>query len=142
MKSLKPLWAIALALPLATTSVALADEAHLSDVAQSNPQLAEQYQSLLKPFMGQSEWLANYGTTAPGTQVSLDDTKYVVYWGCKPHDCVSENYAILVEANSQKLVAGAFVRNHFKEQTITHSNISWLGNAQLDEARTLAPFLY
>lgn len=143
MKLLKIFGSLALALPLTFGAFsAQAEQAYLAEVAENHPALAKQFQDMMQPFMREADWLANYGTSAPGSKVSIDDTNYIVYWGCKPHDCTSENYAVLVEPKSQKLVAGAFVRNHYKEQNITHSNVTWLGNAELDVARALASFLY
>src|SRR5690625_5770073 len=43
--------------------------------------------------------------------ISIDDTSYEVYWGCKPKDCISESYTVAYDPKKKEMVAGAFVRN-------------------------------
>lgn len=145
MKIHKQLFTLSALVSLALScSSALAQEnqaPYLADQTQSHPALEQQYLALVQPLVEQSPWLSHYGTTSPGVAVQLDNKPYTVYWGCKPHNCISESYALLVDASNQ-LLAGGFIRNTFDGPKVSHSNITWLGDTQWDFAKVLIQHLY
>ena len=115
---------------------------HLYEAAQENPALKAAFEEIMAPVVKASPWLKSYGTTAPPTAETIDTTDYKVYWGCKPHDCISESYAVLYEPVSKKIVAGAFVRNTFDGPTVVKADVSWLGETDWDRAKVLGKYLY
>ncbi len=124
------------------TACAVSDPTHLGEAAQKSSALQKSYQQLTAPLLDAAPWLANYGTTAPASAASLDNTDYLIYWGCKPHDCISQSYALLYDIKQDKLVAGAFVDNQSAGPNMDTSSITWLGQTSFDQARILAQHLF
>lgn len=131
----------AMAQPPAKAPGAIAPGSHMAEAAQANPALAAAFKQLMTPLK-QASWVASYGTTSPSVIDKTLDTSYLVFHGCKPHDCTSESYAVLVEPGSGKLIAGAFVRSDADGPRLKESRITWLGDAQWDQALLLSKYLF
>jgi hypothetical protein len=112
------------------------------EAAKADPALASEFQRITKPIATGSPWVLSFGTTSPSTTESVDGKTYDVFWGCKPHDCVTESYTVLYDRNAKRITAGAFVRNTYDGPILTESRITWLGKTEYDSARTLAKYLY
>lgn len=140
MKS--PTLMIAAALLFATQSVAADEPKHLYEAAQADPALKSAFADIISPVAKESPWLADYGTTAPPVDETIDDTSYEVYWGCKPKDCISESYTVAYDPKKKEMVAGAFVRNTFDGPIVTGSEIIWLGKTDWDLAKLIGNYLY
>ncbi|MGB6103560.1 MAG: Ivy family c-type lysozyme inhibitor [Pusillimonas sp.] len=135
----------ALALCLAASSPTVSAEqsgAHLYEAAKADPVLSTEFKHIMAPIAGKSPWVLSFGTTAPSTIETVDGKTYDVFWGCKPHDCVTESYAVLYDRNAKHIQAGVFVRNNYDGPTLTESQIIWLRDAELDYARALGKYLY
>lgn len=124
--------------------VAQAEEGpqHLYEAAQANPALKSAFEQIMAPVVKASSWLESYGTTAPPTVETLDNVDYSVYWGCKPHDCISESYVVMYDPTSKEIVAGAFVRNTFDGPNVIKGETTWLGKTDWDKAKVLGKYLY
>lgn len=118
------------------------DAPHLYDAAKADAALSAEFQRVTAPIVQQAPWVRTFGTTAPAATESLDDRSYDVFWGCKPHDCISESYVVMYDRQAKRITAGAFVRNTFSGPKLTSSGITWLGQAEVDEARLLGKYLY
>jgi len=115
---------------------------YLYQVAKSDLNLVSSYKKLVAPVLDQADWLANYGTASPAQAENVDNTEYLVFSGCKPHDCTSQSYAVIYEPQQKKMVAGALVTNNYEGQNIKSSETTWLGETDLDLARVLSKYLY
>lgn len=130
-------------LSLLSGGVAVADEPqHLYEAAQANPDLQAGFADLVAPVIEKAPWLKDYGTTAPPTKISLNDTDYAIYWGCKPHDCTTESYTVAYDIKAKKMVGGAFVSNQLSGSDASISTIQWLGSTDWDLVKALSPYLY
>lgn len=118
------------------------ESVYLADLAKSNKQVAQQYQSLMQDVAKHANWVKEFGTASPGETVSLDGRNYQVFQGCKPHDCTSSSYVVLLDTQKQTLSYGAFVENKESDQGWASSQIQWLGNPELDQIRLMSPALF
>ncbi|ASR88504.1 Ivy family c-type lysozyme inhibitor [Alcaligenes faecalis] len=118
------------------------ESVYLADLAKSNKQVAQQYQNLMQDVAKRASWVKEFGTASPGETVSLDGRHYQVFQGCKPHDCTSSSYVVLLDAQAQTLSYGAFVENKESGPGWTSSQIQWLGNPELDQIRLMSPALF
>lgn len=140
----KALNLFALALSLAAASPLYAEQSgtHMYEATKADPALASEFQRVTKPVATESPWVLSFGTTSPSTTESVDGKTYEVFWGCKPHDCVTESYTVLYDRNAKRITAGAFVRNIYDGPTLTESRITWLGKTEYDSARAMGKYLY
>lgn len=115
---------------------------HLYDAAKADPALAGEFKRIMAPIAKQSSWVQSYGTTSPLVIDSLDEKKYQIFSGCKPHDCITESYVVMYDQQAKRITAGAFVRNTFSGPDLKKSAITWLGKGDLDAARVLGKYLY
>lgn len=115
---------------------------HLYEAAKADPTLAAEFDRAMKPFFSSSAWVESFGTTAPPTTEKVNGQSYDVYWGCKPHDCVSESYVVMYNPEAKQITAGAFLRTEFDGPNLTASNITWVEKTDFDAARVLGKYLY
>lgn len=128
---------------LLTVSTVQADDSqHLYEAAQANPDLKAAFADLIAPVAKKAAWIQEYGTTAPPTKVTVDETDYAVYWGCKPKDCTTESYTVAYDTKAKKMVGGAFVSNQLSGPNASTSSIQWLGATDWDLVKALGPYLY
>lgn len=142
---LKTTAAATLALPLAIAPLPSCSEPagkHISEAAEADSALAAEFKRIMTPVSSSSSWVESFGTTAPATLETVDGKAYSVYWGCKPHDCITESYVILYSQDTKTISAGAFTRNDYDGPQLIKSDITWLGQADLDSARALGKHLY
>lgn len=137
------LFALALCLA-AGSSLANAEQAgvHLYEASKADPALSAEFQRIIKPVATESPWALSFGTTSPSTTESVDGKAYEVFWGCKPHDCISESYVVMYDRSERRIIAGAFVRNVYDGPALNESRITWLGKTEFDSARALGKYLY
>ncbi|MGE4335908.1 MAG: Ivy family c-type lysozyme inhibitor [Pigmentiphaga sp.] len=121
---------------------ALGADMHMGEAARALPGLASSFQALMAPLTDTAPWLKNYGTTMPSSTTTLDGKDYVVFQACKPHDCISQGYAVLVDPDNNTVVGGAFVDSTFDGPRITESKITWFGQVEWDQAVLLGQHLY
>lgn len=57
------------------------------------------------------DWIKKGGVESPMQQVTLKGITYQVYSACKPHDCASENFA-LIYSPADNAMSGLFARNN------------------------------
>lgn len=115
---------------------------YLYQAAQSDLNLVSSYKKLVAPVLEKADWLENYGTASPAQAENIDNNEYLVFYGCKPHDCPSQSYAVIYDPKQKKMVAGALVTNNYEGQNIKSSETTWLGEADLDLARVLSKYFY
>jgi len=121
---------------------ALGADMHMGEAAGAFPSLARSFHTLTAPLAKAAPWLKTYGTTMPSSAISVDDKNYVIFQACKPHDCISQGYAVLVDTASNTVVGGAFVDSTFDGPRITSSQITWFGEVEWDQAVQLGQYLY
>ena len=115
---------------------------YLADLAAADKQIADQYRSLMRDVSKRASWVNQYGTASPAETVSLDGRDYQLFRACKPHNCPSESYVILLDPTKQTVSHGAFVENKSSGQGLGSSRIQWLGAPEADLARQMAPHLF
>lgn len=115
---------------------------HMYEAAKADPALSAEFKRIMKPFISTSSWVESYGTTSPSTIETVDGKTYEVYWGCKPHDCITESYVVLYSQQTRKITAGAFLQNSYDGPNLTKSAITWLEKTDFDSARVLGKYLY
>lgn len=133
--------ALPLALAVPATHAAQAGQ-HMGEAAQADPELSAEFQRVMRTMLASAPWVESYGTTSPSATETIDGHAYEVYWGCKPHDCVSESYVVMYSPDDKIIVAGAFVRNRYEGPDLAESRITWLGKTESDTARVLGKYLY
>lgn len=105
---------------------------YLPDIAEKNTAVAERFVHFFEPVAGQAEWIKNYGTTTPARLVTAGENEqnYLVFQGCKPHDCNTQSYLVLYNPKSEQFEAGALRTDTMTDQgTLTETKITWLGEA-------------
>ena len=130
---------IAFASPTPSTPKAAS---YLAQEAETNPALAKSFATLTAPIANKAEWVKSYGTATPSVAVELDGQPYLLFSGCKPHDCPAETYVVLYDMKSKQMVAGAYVVNTFKDGSAVSSTIEWLGSPNFDQTTLLGQTLY
>lgn len=117
---------------------------YLYEAAETNPGLESSFKEIVAPVLDQSPWLSDYGTAAPAEDVRIDEQEYLLFWGCKPHACVSESYVVLYSLEDKVVVAGALLKNNFDENNdlLKSAEITWLGDTQWDQASVISKHLY
>lgn len=113
---------------------------HMAEAAQASPALAKDFARLTQSL--KVEWLKAYGTTSPAVVQTVDEKRYLVFQGCKPHDCTSESYVVLVHEQSQKIAGGAFVKSENDGPRFTQSHVTWFGDTEWDMAVALGKYLF
>src|SRR5690625_1118064 len=101
---------------------------YLYEAAQSDLNLFSSYNKLTAPVFDQAGWLVNYGTAYPAQKVEVDNTEYLVFFGCMPHYCPSQSYAVIYEPKEKKMLAGAFVTNTYEGQKIKSAELTSPGD--------------
>lgn len=117
-------------------------DVRLPQLVENEPALAEDYKRVMSPLAESSSWVLQFGTTAPAAVEAIDGKEYYAFWGCKPHECTTESYVLLVDQDTHKISAGAFLHNEYDGQTLTSSEITWLGETSFDLARAMGKYLY
>lgn len=147
-KSKQLLTALMLSLGVGTVAAAGADEPtrsnspYLFEAVQKDAALKAAFAQAIEPELSTSPWLSEYGVASPAVSQTIDNVQYQIYSGCKPHDCPSESYAVMYDPQSQRIVAGAVVRNHFDQNQLGQSTVQWLGQTDWDQARALSHYLF
>ncbi len=119
----------------------LAPGMYLADAVTTRPALAASYTRLTQD-VSDVEWLRGYGVASPAEAVEVDGVNWLVFMACKPHDCPSETYTLLVHPDKGEFVAGAFVRNVSDGSSMRRSEITWLGEVEQDTAAVIGGFLF
>lgn len=114
---------------------------HLFEAAQSDQVLAQAFAQTMEAIARTSPWVRQYGTTSPASIETIDGRSYVVFQGCKPHDCVSESYAALYDPQRGKMRA-VFVQSDYAGPSLTQSRLSWLGKPEFEHAKVLGRYLF
>ena len=118
------------------------ESVYLADLAASNKQVNQQYQSLMQDVAKRATWVKEFGTASPAQTVSLDGRDYQLFQGCKPHDCTSASYVVLLDTQKQTMSYGAFIENKASDKGTASSQIQWLGDPELDQLRLMGPALF
>ncbi|HRL21876.1 Ivy family c-type lysozyme inhibitor [Alcaligenes sp. SDU_A2] len=131
----------ALLVPLLATAQSDAP-VYLADLASTNKHVADQYRALMRDVAKRASWVNQYGTASPAETVSVDGRNYHLFRACKPHNCPSESYVVLLDAQKQTLAHGAFVENKTSGPGLASSRVQWLGEPDTDLARHMAAWLF
>jgi len=115
---------------------------HMYEAAKADPELARGFAQAAKPVIGAAPWVSNYGTTSPAEREEIDGRSYLVFHGCKPHDCITESYTILYDPAGRRIHGGAFVRSEYDGAILTGSRITWLGKTEFESASVIGKYLY
>ncbi len=124
------------------SSAQSSESVYLADLAASNKQVNQQYQSLMQDVSKRAAWVKEFGTASPAQTVSLDGRDYQLFQGCKPHDCTSASYVVLLDTQKQTMSYGAFIENKASDKGTASSQIQWLGDPELDQLRLMGPALF
>lgn len=135
------LFALPFALMIQTAKAEQAAQ-HLYEATKTDPVLAVEFNRVMEPFFSNSPWTKSFGTTAAAAPETVDGQSYDVYWGCKPHDCVTESYVLMYHRASKKITAGAFLINDYNGPNLSKSRITWLEKTEFESARVLGKYLY
>ena len=119
-----------------------AADVYPADLAKQEPEVAKAFSGLTKSIVRKHAWVKNFGVSTPVEEATLNNESYVRLSGCKPHDCPSEKYVILVSRANNHAV-GAFLTNR---QTaagqLSESTIQWLGQPTDEQVTHLAAALF
>ena len=127
---------------VATATMAHAADVYPADLAKQEPQIARAFSDLAGNLKKKHAWVQKFGVTTPTEEITLGSSTYVRMSGCKPHDCPTEKYVVLVSKSDHKAV-GAFVVNRLDNGAIpTRSNIYWLGQPNEEQMTALAAALF
>lgn len=133
---------LAVAISVVTGATAHAADVYPADLAKQEPKIASAFSDLAGKLKNKHAWVKNFGVTTPVDEVTLGSATYVRMRGCKPHDCPSEKYVVLISKSDNKAV-GAFVVNHLDNRADpSSSNIYWLGQPDTAQMATLASSLF
>ncbi len=116
--------------------------AYLADLAASDKHIAQQYRSLMRDLSKRASWVNQFGTASPAETISLDGRDYQLFRACKPHNCPSESYVVVLDPQKKTLNHGAFVENKSAGPGLGSSRIQWLGSPEADLVRQMAPYLF
>ncbi len=116
----KTLIAVLLSFSGLATSAYANDELTISQLAVGQDTKAE-FQKM-KADKVLPEWVTQGGTGSPGQKVSIAGHQYLVLTSCKPHDCGSQQIAVLYSTSTKKM-AGVFSSADEKTGTET---LQWL----------------
>lgn len=117
-------------------------ENYLFEAVKKDKALAKGFNELTEPLNKTFPWVASFGVATPAATEKVDDKEYVVYQGCKPHNCPSEAYVVVYNPADKKMVAGAFVKNNYQNNNLVESKVEWLGNSSLDFAAVIGKYLF
>lgn len=117
-------------------------ENYLFDAVKKDEALAKGFKTLTEPLNKSYPWVASFGVATPANTEKVDDKQYVVYQGCKPHNCPAEAYVVVYSPTEKKMVAGAFVKNTYQDNTLHQSQITWLGQNAVDFSAVIGKFLF
>jgi hypothetical protein len=127
---------------LAFASQAYAADVYPADLAKQEPRIASAYADLTKTIASKHAWVADFGVATPVEETTLNNENFVQLSGCKPHDCPSEKYVVLVAKKSNHAV-GAFLTNRQSAAgDLSDSTIHWLGQPTDEQVVELAAALF
>ncbi|WP_025373272.1 Ivy family c-type lysozyme inhibitor [Advenella mimigardefordensis] len=113
-----------------------------ADLANQEPQAANAFAGLTKALVSKHAWVKNYGVTIPVEDTTLGSESYWRLSGCKPHDCPSEKYVVLISKKNNHAV-GAFLTNQLAATgNVSDSTIQWLGQPTDEQVAELATALF
>lgn len=113
-----------------------------ADLVKTQPAIGHKFADLTGKIARKHAWVKNYGVTVPVKEITLGDETYQVLSGCKPHDCPSEKYVLLIAKTGAKGV-GAFVINQFSSGIHpSSSKVRWLGQPDEAQVAALAQLLF
>lgn len=118
------------------------DTVYPSQLMKNRPELAAQYQTLVKPVSEQHGWVSQGGTETPVTHVSFGGHDYAVLSSCKPHDCASQNLVALMRPGSPHAVGALVVNQGDDGMGPKASQITWLGDPGQDQRRFMGAYLF
>lgn len=114
-----------------TSTPAFVNE-YLSDIVQTNKDIATSFATLTAQAPEQTAWIAEYGTASPGVEVSINDKSYVAFSGCEPHNCPQSAYVMLLNPKTNQFTKGAVRYDTSHEQAPHQSTVVWLGEYDFD----------
>ena len=121
---------------------AYAADVYPADLAKRQPAIASAFSTLTKTIAHKHKWVKDFGVTPPVEEIVLDNETYVRLSGCKPHDCPSEKYVVLVSKKNNKAV-GAFLTNKQSAAGyLSGSTIYWLGQPTDEQVAQLVGSLF
>lgn len=126
----------------ATTAAAASDTLYPSQLLKNKPQLAQQYQTMIKPVQSDHGWVADLGTQTPVSQITLEKKHYAVLSGCKPHDCSSQSVVSLMSPGAARAVGALVVNTGDAGLGAKSSRIIWLGGPDNAQRRFIAAYLF
>lgn len=124
------------------STYAAQEPAYLADLASKYPEINTSFSTLMAPVIKQADWVKSFGTASPAETIQLDDKKYAVFTGCRPHNCPSESYAALFNPESKQFIAAAYIQNISTDNQLTESKITWLNGAETDFVNVLGRYLF
>lgn len=127
------------------TSLAQAEstpDQYISDALKDDKAFSESFTAAIQPVLGDFPWVAKGGVATPAITVQKEGNNYLLYQGCKPHDCITQSYAVLYSPDQQEVVAAAFVDNDYMDQNLVNSQILWTGSEVTGFAPVLASYLF
>lgn len=119
-----------------------AAEVYPADLVKQEPRVASAFAGLTKTIVAKHAWVRDFGVTTPVEETTLNNESYVRLSGCKPHDCPSEKYVVLVSKKNNHAV-GAFLTNQQAAAgALSDSTIQWLGQPTDEQVAVLAAALF
>ncbi len=116
------------------------------ELVKSQPAIGKTFSKLTAPVAAKHAWIKKYGVVVPVSEVTAGNEIYQVLAGCKPHDCPSEKYVVLIAKGTGKGI-GAFVVNRYASGSQASPNpvsssVTWLGQPDDAQRAVLARQLF
>ena len=127
---------------VALTGQVYAADVYPPDLAKQEPGVARAFAGLTKNIVAKHAWVRDFGVTTPVEEVTVNNESYVRLSGCKPHDCPSEKYVVLVSKKDNHAVGAFSTNRQAAAGALSDSTIQWLGQPTDEQVAQLAAALF
>ncbi len=119
-----------------------AADVYPADLVKQEPQIGSAFSDLTKTIVSKHAWVKGFGVTTPVEDTTLNNESYVQLSGCKPHDCPSEKYVVLVSKKNHQAVGAFLINRQAAAGALSESTIQWLGQPTDEQVAALAVALF
>ncbi len=127
---------------LAFAGQVYATNVYPTDLAKQEPRVASAFAGLTKTLVREHAWVKDFGVMTPVEETTLNNENYVRLSGCKPHDCPSEKYVVLVSKKDNHAVGAFLMNRQAAAGALSDSTIHWLGQPTDEQVAQLAAALF
>jgi hypothetical protein len=116
-------------------------QAYPQELSQSDPRFARAYAGFARAVGKKHDWIKSFGAASPVATKEIDGKSYYVVSGCKPHDCPTAKYVVLIDKANYQTV-GALIENKTAGVVLRQSSIQWLGEPDERQLTEIASQLF